>query len=531
MGAVRDDAEHGPVKLGRYELIASIGAGGMADVQLALQRGPAGFEKLVVVKLVHEHLASEKALVEMLLDEARLAAKIKHPNVVDIYELGEDGGRYFIAMEYLEGEPLLALLRAGRDGRRLDPLSTARVVADTAEGLDAAHRLKALDGTPLELVHHDVSLANIMVLYSGQVKLVDFGVAKASRSTPAGDRVHGKLGYMAPEKLAAAAAGDAAGAGDRRGDIWSLGCVLWEALTLRRLFDGDGHAETIRRVLEEPIAAPSAIDPAVPAELDAIALRALERDPERRYQTARAMAADLEDVLRERRYGARNDAIREYMEATFAAHIAARADLLREVSGEARPSAAVIEAAFGGARETTSSYSGSLVPVAQPPPVPAPASTASAPTPTGPRPPRPRRPRQRRGRRAGHARHARPARRATRSAAARRSRWWSCSAWCARAAAATRPPPCRRSRRRQRRSSRRTSRSSRRSSCRSNRRPRCPTSRPSSPPSPSPPARSRWRPTIRARGRARARPRRPSSSWPPRWTRCGAATTAPRSAP
>ncbi len=128
----------------------------MAEVQLAIQRGPAGFEKLVVVKLVHENLASQKSFVDMLLDEARIAALVKHPNVVDIYDLGEVDGRYYIAMEYLEGEPLLSILRAGREGPRLDVMSTARMIADTAEGLDAAHELRSLAGEALELVHHDV---------------------------------------------------------------------------------------------------------------------------------------------------------------------------------------------------------------------------------------------------------------------------------------------------------------------------------------------------------------------------------------
>src|ERR1051325_4781128 len=134
--------------LGRYELITRVGRGCMAEGQLALQRGPAGFEKLVVVKLVHENLATQKTFVDMLLDEARVAALVKHPNVVDIYDLGEAGGRYFIAREYREGEPLLAVLRAGREGKRLDVLSTARLIADTAEGLDAAPELRQLAGAP-----------------------------------------------------------------------------------------------------------------------------------------------------------------------------------------------------------------------------------------------------------------------------------------------------------------------------------------------------------------------------------------------
>ncbi|MEJ7600981.1 MAG: protein kinase [Kofleriaceae bacterium] len=327
-----------PSRLGRYELISQIGQGGMAEVQLALQRGPAGFEKLVVVKLVHANLATQKPFVDMLLDEARMAALVKHPNVVDIYDLGEAEGRYFIAMEYLEGEPLLAVLRAGREGTRLDPLSTTRLIADTAEGLDAAHELRSMAGDPIGLVHHDVSLGNIVVLYNGQVKLVDFGVANASMST-ASTRVQGKFSYMAPEKLRG-------GAGDRRSDIWSLGCVLWEALTLRRLFRGGNEAETMRQVLHGQILAPSQVNPEVPVALDPIVLRALTRDSAGRYPTAKEMAQDLEEVLRKQGYGGKNDAIARYMQSTFREHIIARKKLLQEVSSKGRASADVLQAAF-----------------------------------------------------------------------------------------------------------------------------------------------------------------------------------------
>jgi len=328
--------------LGRYELITRIGEGGMAEVQLALQRGPAGFEKLVVVKLVHQNLAAQKDFVDMLLEEARMAALLKHPNVVDIYDLGQADGRYFIAMEYLEGEPLLAVLRAGREGKRLDILSTARLIADTAEGLDAAHELRTMGGDPLELVHHDVSLGNIVVLYNGQVKLVDFGVAKASQSVAAPGqprRVQGKFSYMAPEKLRGHP-------GDRRSDIWSLGCVLWEALTLKRLFKGGNDNDTMRQVLESEIPVPSRINGAVLAALDPIVMRALQRDPAKRYPTAKEMAADLEEVLRKEGYGGKNEKIAKYMQATFASHIDARKRLLQEVSSKGRASADVLEAAF-----------------------------------------------------------------------------------------------------------------------------------------------------------------------------------------
>src|SRR5258708_11097 len=323
--------------LGRYELIIRIGEGGMAEVQLALQRGPAGFEKLVVVKLVHQNLASQKPFVDMLLDEARVAALVKHPNVVDIYDLGEADGRYFIAMEYLEGEPLLAVLRAGRDGQRLDVLSTARLIADTAEGLDAAHELRSMAGDPIELVHHDISLGNIVVLYNGQVKLVDFGVAKASQSAAA-RRVQGKFGYMAPEKLEGES-------GDRRSDIFSLGCVMWEALTLRRLFRGSNDTETMKQVLERAIMAPSKVNGDAPPDFDPIVMRALERDPARRHPTAKQLAVEIEEVLRKRGYGAKNDRIARYMQDTFRTHIDARKKLVQEVVSKGSASAAVINEA------------------------------------------------------------------------------------------------------------------------------------------------------------------------------------------
>jgi len=321
-------------KLGRYELLTQIGKGGMAEVHLAVQRGPGGFEKLIVIKLMHEYLACQASFVDMLLDEGRLAGMIKHPNVVDIYDLGEADGRYFVAMEYLDGEPLLAILRRGADGERLDPLSTARVISDTAEGLEAAHRLKSLDGKPLGLIHHDVSLGNIVVLYSGVVKLVDFGVAKA-RVQGKTDQIQGKFAYMAPEKLTEGAEVD------RRSDIWSLGVVAWEALTLRRLFKGS-DPDTVRAVREQEILAPSSVCPEVPAELDPVILRALERDPEKRYSTAKAFALDLEDVLRKHGY-AKNDKIAAYMRTAFAKQIEVRERLVAELAS-GRTSKETIEA-------------------------------------------------------------------------------------------------------------------------------------------------------------------------------------------
>src|SRR5262245_48643807 len=166
--------------LGRYELLATIGVGGMASVILARQRGPMGFEKIVVLKVVHPHLAQDSGAITMLLDEGRLAAQINHHNVVQTYELGEADGTYYIAMEYLAGESLAPLLKvAVATNSPPSPVLGARIVVDAAEGLHAAHELRGLDGKPMGLVHRDVSPANIVVLYNGGVKMVDFGIAKA----------------------------------------------------------------------------------------------------------------------------------------------------------------------------------------------------------------------------------------------------------------------------------------------------------------------------------------------------------------
>ncbi|HEU0031606.1 MAG TPA: protein kinase [Kofleriaceae bacterium] len=343
-------------KLGKYELIARIGHGGMSEVHFAIE-GTEDEVRPIVLKIVHDRLATRTELVELLKSEGRLAGHIKHPNVVEIYDVGDSEGRHYIAMEYLAGEPLLAIMRAGVEGQKLDLLSTARIISDTAEALEAAHRLK-VDGKHLGLVHHDVSPGNIMVLDDGQVKLVDFGVAKAAKlAADDGDEdIHGKPEYMAPEKLRG-------GEVDRRSDIWSLGVVAWEALTLTRLFDGEPGKErdTVRQVLEMPIPAPSTVNADIPAELDAIVMKALARDPNKRFGTAKAFAAELEEFLRKNGYGGRiNVKIAKYMKATFADRIAARQALMKAlVDDELTP--AVIEKAFPTAAKTRASANQILI--------------------------------------------------------------------------------------------------------------------------------------------------------------------------
>jgi serine/threonine-protein kinase len=299
-------------RLGRYELIAKIAAGGMAEVYLARLRGPMNFQKTVVVKVVHPHLATQEEFLRMLLDEARLSALVKHPRVVDIYELGEANGVYFIAMEYLDGYPLGAIMTAGLGGKRLDALSTGRIIADAADGLHAAHELRGSSG-PLGLVHRDVSPGNIMVLHDGSVKIVDFGIAKAKgRLTVSGvQQFKGKLGYVAPEQIAG-------GEVDHRVDVFSLGVVMWEALALRRLYELNDERNALREMLDKELPSPSSIQPDVPEELSQVCLKALRSLPDHRFQTAGAMRDAIQEVLRKHGYYREEGAIKRYMGEVFA---------------------------------------------------------------------------------------------------------------------------------------------------------------------------------------------------------------------
>ena len=284
-------------RVGRYELCFELASGGMASVYLARADGSSGFEKLVALKRIHRHLAKEREYVEMFLDEARIASRITHPNVCSVFDFGEAEGDYYIAMEYLLGEPLSRLctkVASLPQERRspLLPLRMARIVADACEGLHAAHELKDANGDLMHVVHRDVSTRNLFVTYGGGVQVVDFGIASARQRlhTTSTGEVKGTFPYMAPEQLAAAPI-------DRRVDIWALGVSLWELLTVRRLFRRDTAANTIHAVLYDEIEPPSAFRPTVSKELDAIVMKALERDPEHRWQTAREMGKALRKFL------------------------------------------------------------------------------------------------------------------------------------------------------------------------------------------------------------------------------------------
>ena len=315
-------------RLGKYELIARIGKGGMAQVYLARQRGFMDFEKLVVVKTIHPHLAEQKDFINMLLDEARIAARIDHPCVVDIYDLGVHDDTYFIAMEHLNGQSLVRVLRAGVEKRPLDIRSSVRIIADVADGLHAAHELKDHTGRSLEVIHRDVTPGNIVVQYSGRVKIVDFGIAKARGRIAADTGIRqwkGKLNYMAPEHVTGKTI-------DRRADIFSLGVVLWESLCLRRLFRHKNASDMADAILEQEIPPPSSIRKEVPPKLDSICLRALARDPDERYATCAEFEEELEKFLSAAAFRPQKGIIAKYMREMFADEIAEREEFLREVA-------------------------------------------------------------------------------------------------------------------------------------------------------------------------------------------------------
>ncbi len=280
-------------RLGRYLLCFEMASGGMASIYLARAAGPAGFEKLVALKRIHPHLAKQKAFVDMFLDEARIASQINHPNVCPVFDFGEADGTYYIAMEFLMGESLSRVLRVlTRDAERRSspkyPAIVARIIADACEGLHAAHELRDAQNQPLNVVHRDISPHNLFVTYDGAVRVVDFGIATAKNrlhETQSGE-VKGKFAYMSPEQVRGMEV-------DRRADVWALGVVLWEALTVKRLFRRKTDSATILAVMSEPIPDPSEVCPELPPGLNAIVQRALSRDLDERYPTAREMGRDL----------------------------------------------------------------------------------------------------------------------------------------------------------------------------------------------------------------------------------------------
>ncbi len=324
--------------VGRYSLLSRLAVGGMAEIWLARQLGPQGFEKFVVIKRILDGLGNDPEFLGMFLDEARIAAQLNHPHIVQIFDLGEESGAFYIAMEYLPGENLAAIARAGaRNGKTLPPTLAVRIIADAAEGLAYAHAKTGPDGKLLGIVHRDVSPQNIFVTYDGVVKVLDFGIAKAANresQTMAG-QIKGKTSYMSPEQARGATL-------DGRSDIFALGILLFELVTRTRLFHHPDPFQALQLVAgDDPIPFAHEVRPEVPLELSHIIARALARDPNQRYATAREFQNALEEWLRGEKNVPGTAELAGYMNESFGARIQERARLLEAArNGELTPASA-----------------------------------------------------------------------------------------------------------------------------------------------------------------------------------------------
>lgn len=320
-GAKRKRSEARRVrKLDRYEIIAELARGGMATVYLARLLGAGGFERLLAIKMMHPHLADEAHFVTMFLDEARLAAKLHHPNAVAITDVCTTTAGNYLVMEYVDGFTLAHLLRRKDVPRERRVRLGLRILLDAAIGLDAAHRLKDHRGESLKIVHRDVSPSNIMVGCNGIGRITDFGIAHAATRITASrpGTIKGKFQYMAPEQALGSEV-------DCRADVFGLGIILWETLVGRKLFyDEAGDAATIRRVIQAEIPAPSAESGVGGEALDAICLRALERDKEERYPSARELVVDLEKTARDAGLLATTTEVSDAIAEIFADRLRAR---------------------------------------------------------------------------------------------------------------------------------------------------------------------------------------------------------------
>jgi serine/threonine protein kinase len=302
-----------PQRVGRYEVISHLATGGMAQIYLARQSGLGAFERHVVLKTILRERAQDQRFVTMFLDEAKLAATLNHQNIAQVYEVDQADGAYFMAMEYVHGENARAILETTLRRGWTIPLELAvMIVSGAAAGLHHAHERKGKGGQPLNIVHRDVSPANIMVGYDGSVKVLDFGIAKAEeRATKTvGGTIKGKYGYMSPEQCKGKPI-------DRRSDIFALGICLYELTTLRRAFKGNDDFETMKRIVAGDVMLPSVAVPGYPRELEAIVLTAMAGDPNARFQTAQEMIEALDAFAVRAKLTGSNTAMGRFMVQLF----------------------------------------------------------------------------------------------------------------------------------------------------------------------------------------------------------------------
>lgn len=307
---------------GRYQLLKKLATGGMAQIYLARQLGMQGFEKLLVVKRILPHLAENEDFISMFLDEARIAARLNHPNVVQIFDLGQQDDTYFIAMEYIHGDDVRKVFKqAEREGTSIPLPLVCRIVTEACAGLDYAHKRTDPGGRPLNIVHRDISPQNILVSFEGGVKVVDFGIAKAAdqATVTKSGVLKGKYSYMSPEQAQGRPL-------DARSDVFALGVVLYELLTGTRLFKRASDVQTLNAVTECKVEAPSSVNDRLPKELDAIVLKALVKDREQRYQDARSLQAALEAFMLKNKLPSSSVNLATFMQEIYAERLAREAE-------------------------------------------------------------------------------------------------------------------------------------------------------------------------------------------------------------
>jgi len=315
-----------PARFGKYTLIRKLATGGMAELFLAIQKSVAGFEKLLVIKRILPSMNQDRAFIEMLLHEARVAATLSHPNIVQIFDVGQADGQYFIAMEHVHGEDLRSIVRQMKKKGVLEfPLEHAlAIVLGMCAGLSYAHERHDLDGSPLNIVHRDISPQNVVVTFTGDVKIVDFGIAKSDsrvgEQTKSG-KLKGKVPYMSPEQ----ARGENI---DARSDVFSTGVMLFELTTGKRLFKGSSEYETLKLICDREYPRPSDVRPDYPMDLEPIVLKALSKDASERYQSAREMQADIEAFVRRHQIAVSHIALNQFMQGLFEDKLAAQKEAL-----------------------------------------------------------------------------------------------------------------------------------------------------------------------------------------------------------
>lgn len=342
------------IPFGKYYLTEKIATGGMAELYRAKRIGVAGFEKLLVIKKILPHLSLHEEFVSMFINEAKIAAQLTHTNIAQIFDLGKIEDSYYIAMEYVWGKDLKAVLKKGKEKKLPVSMEHAlQIVSKACAALDYAHKKKDLKGNELNLIHRDVSPQNILVSYDGDVKLVDFGIAKAASKTSDTRTgvLKGKIAYMSPEQAWGRPI-------DRRSDIFSLGIVLYELLTGEMLFKGDTDLNTLEKVREAKVIPPAKLNKEIPKEIENILLKALAKELQERYQSASDMQNDLETYIHANKTMAGTLNLQNYMQTLFKEEMEAEAKALEEedtvvsahlektmaapIGGEKRPAAKAV---------------------------------------------------------------------------------------------------------------------------------------------------------------------------------------------